>query len=261
MSMSTSMSMSMSMSASTDTVEAMPGSTCPPSADGLPAPELAMMWLSSPALPVGGFSYSEGLEAAVDAGVVLDEAAALRWLRVQLQLVLARAELPAAARAHAAWLADDLAVLREVQTWVLSTRETAELRLQSQQMGRSMLDWLARLLPGHALLQRAARLGAPPCWPLGFALGACALGLDSGRMLHALGFAWLDNQVQAALRAVPLGQSSGQRLLHALSQDLPAAVARALELREHPERWQSFSPMLAVLSARHETQYSRLFRS
>ena len=220
-----------------------------------------MMWLSSPALPVGGFSYSEGLEAAVDAGVVLDEAGALRWLRGQLQLVLARAELPAAARSHAAWLCDDLPRLREVQAWVLSTRESAELRLQSQQMGRSMLDWLARLLPGHALLERAARLGTPPCWPLGFALGACALGLDAPRMLHALGFAWLDNQVQAALRGVPLGQSSGQRLLHALSQDLPAAVERALELRDRPESWQSFSPMLAVLSARHETQYSRLFRS
>ncbi|MBU6438939.1 MAG: urease accessory protein UreF [Betaproteobacteria bacterium] len=234
---------------------------CADPAAGLPAPELAMMWLSSPALPVGGFSYSEGLEAAVDAGVVPDEAGALRWLRGQLQLVLARSELPAAARAHAAWRAGDLRSLREVQSWVLATRESAELRLQSQQMGRSMLDWLARLLPGHALLDRAAQLGTAPCWPLGFALGACALGLDARRTLQALGFSWLDNQVQAALRSVPLGQSSGQRLLHALSQDLPAAVERALELRDRPESWQSFSPMLAVLSARHETQYSRLFRS
>ncbi len=237
--------------------EAMPQASGP----GVPAPEMAMMWLSSPALPVGGFSYSEGLEAAVDAGIVLDEAGALRWLRGQLQLVLARGELPAAARAHAAWSVGDLRTLREVQSWVLTTRESAELRLQSQQMGRSMLDWLARLLPGHALLELAARLGAAPCWPVGFALGACALGLDARRSLQALGFAWLDNQVQAALRGVPLGQSSGQRLLHALSLDLPGAVAGALELRDRPAQWQSFSPMLAVLSARHETQYSRLFRS
>lgn len=227
----------------------------------LPTPDLAMMWLSSPTLPVGGFSYSEGLEAAVDAGVVRDEAGALRWLRGQLQLVLARSELPAAARAHAAWERRDMETLRQVQAWVLATRESAELRLQSQQMGRSMLDWLARLHPAHPLLDAAAALGAPPCWPLGFSLGACALGLDAPRTLHALGFAWLDNQVQAALRSVPLGQSSGQRLLHAVSRDLPAAVAQALELRDQPAHWQSFSPMLAVLSARHETQYSRLFRS
>ncbi len=252
-----------------DTTETMRAEREPPpagfvpesSALGLPDPEMAMMWLSSPALPVGGFSYSEGLEAAVDAGVVLDEAGALRWLRGQLQLVLARGELPAAARAHAAWSAGNLKTLREVQAWVLATRESAELRLQSQQMGRSMLDWLARLLPGHALLEQASELGTAPCWPVGFALGACALGLDARRMVQALGFAWLDNQVQAALRGVPLGQSSGQRLLHALSRELPAAVEEALALRDQPARWQSFSPMLAVLSARHETQYSRLFRS
>jgi urease accessory protein len=222
---------------------------------------MAMMWLSSPTLPVGGFSYSEGLEPAVDAGIVHDEASALTWLRGQLQLVLARSELPAAARAHSAWRQRDLAALEQVQSWVLATRETAELRLQSQQMGRSMLDWLARLVPQHPLLELAARLHAAPCWPVGFTLGACALELDAPRTLHALGFAWLDNQVQAALRCVPLGQSSGQRLLLALCAELPAACAQAWSLRERADEWQSFSPMLAVLSARHETQYSRLFRS
>ncbi len=232
-----------------------------PEVDVAPAPELVMMWLSSPTLPVGGFSYSEGLEAAVEAGMVHDEASSLLWLRGQLQLTLARSELPAAARAHAACLARDAQVLQQVQAWVLATRETAELRLQTVQMGRSMLDWLTRLRPGHALLQLAGCLPEPPCWPLGFALGACALGLDETHTLQALGFSWLDNQVQAALRCVPLGQSSGQRLLQALSLELPAAVTQALRLRERPQQWQSFSPMLAVLSARHETQYSRLFRS
>ena len=222
---------------------------------------LAMMWLSSPALPVGGFSYSEGLEAAVEAGVVRDQAGACEWLRGQLQLTLARAELPAAARAHAAWHAGDIGGLREVQSWVLCTRESAELRAQSLQMGRSMLDWLARLLPAHPLLRTADELDAPPCWPVGFALGGCALGLDAASTLQALGFAWLDNQVQAALRCIPLGQSSGQRLLHALAPLLAEACAEGLRLSTQPQRWQSFSPMLAVLSARHETQYSRLFRS
>ena len=220
-----------------------------------------MMWLSSPALPVGGFSYSEGLEAAVDAGLVVDEARTLTWLRGQLQLTLARSELPAACAAHAAWAAADFEALRTIQTWVLTTRETSELRQQSQQMGRSMLEWLRTLQPGHPLLPLAAQLHPAPAWPLAFALGALALGLDAEQMAHALAFSWLENQVQAAMRAVPLGQSSGQRLLATLTPDIPAAVAQARNLQHHMDGWQSFSPLLAILSSRHETQYSRLFRS
>ena len=92
-------------------------------------------------------------------------------------------------------------------------------------------------------------------------LGALALGLDAGHTAHALAFSWLDNQVQAAVRTVPLGQSAGQRLLAALTPDIPAAVAQARNLQTRMDDWQSFAPMLAILSARHETQYSRLFRS
>ena len=224
-------------------------------------PQIAMMWLSSPALPVGGFSYSEGLEAAVDAGLVTDAAQTQHWLRGQIQLTLARSELPAACAAHAAWAAGDSAQLQTIQTWVLSTRETAELRLQTEQMGRSMLEWLRKLQPGHTLLQLAARLDPAPAWPLAFALAGHALGLDAAQMAHALAFSWLENQVQAAMRAVPLGQSDGQRLLAALAPDIPAAVQQAQNLQDHMADWQSYSPLLAILSSRHETQYSRLFRS
>ena len=226
-----------------------------------PAALLAAMWLASPALPVGGFSYSEGLEAAADAGLVDDEAQALAWLRGQLQLTLARSELPVACAAHAAWQAGDAAALQTIQAWVLSTRETAELRQQTLQMGRSMLEWLRNLQPTHPGLALAAQLPPAPAWPLAFALGALALGLDAGHTAHALAFSWLDNQVQAAVRTVPLGQSAGQRLLAALTPDIPAAVAQARNLQTRMDDWQSFAPMLAILSARHETQYSRLFRS
>lgn len=226
-----------------------------------PSAALRMMWLASPALPVGGFSYSEGLEAAVEAGVVTDEAQALQWLRGQIQLGLARSELPVACAAHAAWAAGDIARLQALQTWVLATRETAELRRQTEQMGRSMLDWLRHLQPGHASLSLAATLPSAPVWPLAFALGAHALGLDAAQTAQALAFSWLENQVQAAMRVVPLGQSSGQRLLAALLPDLPPAVEQARNLQDHMDDWQSFSPMLAILSSRHEAQYSRLFRS
>lgn len=232
-----------------------------PEAPSKPAPQLAMMWLASPTLPVGGFSYSEGLEAAVDAGLVTDEAQTLDWLRSQLQLTLARSELPVACAAHAAWAAADITSLQTIQTWVLTTRETFELRQQTQQMGRSMLEWLRQLQSDHPLLPLATQLEPVPVWPLAFALGALALGLDADRMAQALAFSWLENQVQAALRAVPLGQSSGQRLLAALTPAIPAAVAQARNLQHRMDDWQSFSPMLAILSSRHETQYSRLFRS
>jgi urease accessory protein len=178
-----------------------------------------------------------------------------------LQLTLARSELPAACAAHAAWAAADLAALRAVQTWVLATRETLELRQQSQQMGRSMLEWLRKLRPDHPALPLAAQLEPAPAWPLAFALAGLALGLDAEQMAHALAFSWLENQVQAALRAVPLGQSAGQRLLAALAPDIPAAVAQARNLQHRMDDWQSFSPLLAILSSQHETQYSRLFRS
>ncbi|MCA0324158.1 MAG: urease accessory protein UreF, partial [Proteobacteria bacterium] len=103
---------------------------------------LQLMWLASPALPVGGFSYSEALEAAVDSGRVTNETGAARWLLHQLQLSLARSELPLLAQAIAAWRAGDAARVKSLNDWVLATRESRELRAQAEQMGRSMLEWL-----------------------------------------------------------------------------------------------------------------------
>ena len=103
---------------------------------------LQLMWLASPALPVGGFSYSEGLEAAVEAGHVTDESQAATWLRDQLQLSLARSDLAVCAKAFRAWQRDDRAHIAELNDWVTTTRETAEMRKQTQQMGRSLVEWL-----------------------------------------------------------------------------------------------------------------------
>jgi urease accessory protein len=223
-----------------------------------PAALLGLMRLASPALPVGGFSYSEGLEAAIDAGVVHDEASASDWIADQLHLGLARAELPLVAAAHAAWSNHDAARLAELSAWMRTTRETSELRAQSEQMGRSMLDWFRQR--SGADDPRVATLAAlPPTWPIAFALAALHAGADATGTLLAYGFSWAENQVQAALKAVPLGQSAGQRLLGRLAQDLPALAEAALQIGD--DRRQAFTPLLAVRSAQHETQYSRLFRS
>lgn len=226
--------------------------TSPPSSE-----LLHLLWLASPALPVGGFSYSEGLEAAVDAGVVHDEASVGDWLLNQLELVQARAELPAAAAAHAATLALDGTRLAELNAWVLRTRETSESLQQAQQMGRSLLVWMQGLVPEAPVLPLLKTLKPAPTWPVVMGAAAASRGAALEPALQAIAFGWAENLMQAAVRCVPLGQTAGQRLLARLVQAIPAAVATA---RAAPEPM-AFAPMLGVHGARHETQYSRLFRS
>jgi urease accessory protein len=224
-----------------------------------PAPLLQLLWLASPALPVGGFSYSEGLEAAIEAGAVLDEAGAQAWLLDQLALGLARGELPLLAQTIAAWSAHDAERIATLNAWALATRESSELRRQSEQMGRSMRDWLRQRTPDDPRLAVLSGLAPAPAWPIAFALAAAQSGAAPRDGLLAFGFGWAENMVQAALKAMSLGQAGGQRILAALSQALPAAVEAALTMSD--DERQAFMPMLAVLSSRHETQYSRLFRS
>jgi urease accessory protein len=223
---------------------------------------IGAMRLASPALPVGSFSYSEGLEAAIDAGLVRDEPSARQWLLDQLALGLQRAELPLAAAAHSAWQQHDAARVQQLNDWALHTRESAEFRLQTEQTGRSLADWLRQRHPTDPRMQTLLALRPAPAWPIGFALATACAGLRATDALLVHGFAWAENMVQAALKAVPLGQNGGQRLLDALAAELPAAVEAALQIAAAGDTArQSFAPRWAILSARHEAQYSRLFRS
>jgi urease accessory protein len=232
----------------------------PAAAPRVPAGALIeLMRLASPALPVGGFSYSEALEAAVDCGRVTDLAQARDWLLDQLHLGLARSDLPLAARAFNAWRRGDLETIRELNDWALATRETRELSLQSQQMGRSLLEWMRQRDGAPDALADAAALSPAPTWPVAFALAAAHSGAPRREALIAFAVGWAENMVQAAIKAVPLGQSGGQRLLDALNPALPAAVDAAIAMPDSQR--QAFAPMLAILSARHEIQYTRLFRS
>ena len=224
-----------------------------------PTALLELMQLASPALPVGGFSYSEALEAAVEVGLVSDETQAGDWLLDQLHLSLARSDLAVLAQALPAWRDGDLPRLRELNDWVACTRESAELRQQTQQMGRSRTEWLKTRVPADERVARLAALPPAPTWPVAFALAAERCGAALHDVLLAFGFGWAENMVQAAMRCVPLGQSAGQRMLARLIAALPPAVDRAAALPQ--DGWQAHTPGLAILSARHETQYSRLFRS
>jgi len=228
-------------------------------AETSPTALLELMQLASPALPVGGFSYSEGLEAAVEAGLVRDEAQAGDWLLDQLHLSLARADLPVLAQALPAWQSGDLTRIRALNDWVQQTRESAEARQQTQQMGRSLAEWLKNRQTPDARVALLAALPPAPTWPVAFALAAAQTSAPLRDVLLSFGFGWAENMVQAAMRSVPLGQSAAQRMLARLIEALPGAVQQAAELPE--EQRQAFTPMLAILSAQHETQYSRLFRS
>jgi urease accessory protein len=246
--MGTHMTMTMTMTMTTHTITVTRMTT--------DASLLRLIWLASPALPVGGFSYSEGLEAAIDHGLVSDEASARDWIVDQLHTALSRGDLAVVAQSLDAWRSQDAVRTQQLNDWVLHTRETAELRQQTEQMGRSLVEWLRAVEPDAA--QQAAPL-ATPTWPVAFALAASSSGAPLREVLLSCAFGWAENLVAAAIKAVPLGQNAGQRILRALAADIPAAVDHALSLSD--DQRQAFSPMLAILSARHETQYSRLFRS
>ena len=219
---------------------------------------MQLMWLASPALPIGGFSYSECLESAVDTARAATESDASVWLVDQLHLSLSRSDLPAVAQAIPAWRAKDHARIAALNAWVLQTRESSELRQQTEQMGRSLLDWLRNHTTATPA-QIAILAEQQPTYPIAFALAASSTGAPPRDCLLAYAFGWAENMVQAAIKSVPLGQSAGQRILSALTAEIPAAIDHALSLTD--ETRQAFSPMLAILSCQHEIQYSRLFRS
>ena len=126
-------------------------------------------------------------------------------------------------------------------------------------MGRSLQDWLRQRHPDDAQVAQLRALQPAPSWPVAFALAAARTGAPLRETLLAHAFGWAENMVQAAIKAVPLGQLAAQRILQRLTQDIPDLVEHALQMPW--DEAQVMTPMLAILSAQHETQYSRLFRS
>ncbi|MBA3902984.1 MAG: urease accessory protein UreF [Rhodocyclaceae bacterium] len=218
-----------------------------------------LLQLASPALPVGAYTYSQGLEWAVESGTVRDEATALGWIGDLLEWNLGRFEAPLLVRMLAACRKGDGALLIELNERFLSSRETAELRAETLQMGYSMTRLLGELgdFPADALA--ALRALDAPGFPAAWASAAAAWDVDAAAALTAYLWSWAENQVMAALKAGPLGQAAGQRVLLALGGRIPAIVERALVLDEAD--FSNFAPAFAIACSRHETQYSRLFRS
>ncbi|MBS0336637.1 MAG: urease accessory protein UreF [Proteobacteria bacterium] len=218
-----------------------------------------LLQLASPALPVGAYSYSQGLEAAVESGVIHDAATAGVWIGDALALSMAKFEAPVWCGLHAAWSAPDYEGVRSLDERFRTTRETAELRAETLQMGYSLRRLCLELgeFDAHSL----GELGSMEeiAFPTAFAFAAAQWDIPARDALVAYLWSWLENQVMAALKAVPLGQTDGQRLLIRLGGSL-SAIAKAA-LAEDGTGFANFAPGLAIASSRHETQYSRLFRS
>jgi len=222
-------------------------------------PAWALLRLASPQLPIGAYSYSQGLEWAVDSGLVHDADSARNWISEQLLLNLARFEAPLLLAHCAAANAADWAQLAELAAEQRSSRETRELQQENRQTGYS----LQQLLQGLPELDQAARdflaeLPAPGLAPL-WALAARAWQISPQDALAAWLWGWLENQLAVLMKSLPLGQQAAQRLTTALLPSLQQAQQHASALA--PEHWGSAPFGLALASMAHERQYSRLFRS
>ena len=196
-----------------------------------------LLQLASPTLPVGAYSYSQALETAVEAGVVHDAASAQRWIGDVLELSVGAMEAPLLWRMLNGEDCNEL---------FLASRETAELRAETLQMGASLAKLLEDLDLG----------GVAGAFPTVYAHAARMWEIAPEDALVAYLWSWLENQVMAALKAVPLGQTDGQRILLSLGNRIASLAGEARSMTPR-----NLAPGLAFLSARHETQYTRLFRS
>jgi urease accessory protein len=221
---------------------------------------LRLLHLASPALPIGAFHFSQGLEYAVESGWVHDEGGALEWIGGIAGASLGTLDLPVLARLQAAWSQDDESGVLRWNAFLIACRETEELRAEDRHLGAALLRVLAELELTTGLFpfnSAKSRLGVAHATAFAF---ACARWhIDAQSSLQTYAWAWVENQVLAAVKLVPLGQSAAQRMLHALGGRIPRLVEQAHKLTDSDI---GISTVLsAVASSRHETQYSRLFRS
>jgi urease accessory protein len=220
-----------------------------------------LLQLASPALPVGAYSYSQGLEWAIESGGVTDAPTALSWINDHLRLVFAKFEAPLYAAAFEAWanLPTAQPRLLHLNAEFLASRESSEPRAETIQVGFSYTAWCREVAPLTDAQREMLLSIASPTAPIAASLAALASGISVQDGLQAYTFGFAENQVMVLAKALPMGQIAAQKMLFALGETVNACVESALKL---PERdWSSASPLLTIAQMKHETQYSRLFRS
>ena len=234
------------------------------------ADQLRLFQLVSPSLPVGAFSYSEGLEVLAQGGQLPDAAAVKAWLQAELEgglLPVEAAALPLLMASLQGWRDGQpgaLAAVCDLDGWLLAQREAAEMRAQQRQMGRSLLQLLADLgwpLPAHQEAGRAGGSGERVSlgWPAAWAWAGLCLDLPPPTVLEAYLYGWSANQISAAVRLVPLGPTEAQRLQLGLA---PRLAERAVALAgQDPSQLRSGGVGAGLAQLGHAELYSRLFRS
>ncbi len=220
---------------------------------------LKLLQLSSPTLPVGAFAYSQGLESAIDAEIVTDKESLQDWLLDTLELSLKKVDLPLFKRLYQSWDDDNLEDVIKWNQNLFAQRETHELREEDYQLGLALtrllndLDVLETAIP--VAIQKQHKL----CFLTLFTLAANQWEIDQEQAANGYIWSWLDNQIAAAIKLIPLGQTDGQKALSALLPQIPRIVSEGLAIED--DNIGASLPMMAILSSQHETQYSRLFRS
>jgi urease accessory protein len=238
-----------------------------------------LLQLSSQALPIGGYSHSHGLEAAIEQDIVSDERSLLVWIFDLLEFSILSFEIPCLLSMSAAWARSSPATIAALNDEFLATRESAEIRAAAVQMGFSLRALLGNLPDVPADILDALRTIREPSLPCVWSAATAAWQIEPEQAVIGYLWTWAENQVLVAMKAVPIGQSAGQRVLLAIGSKLAELAARTdsgemelsetgvseMELSEagavEVGGGSNFCPGLAILSSQHETQYSRLFRS
>ena len=218
-----------------------------------------LLQLCSANLPVGGFSFSQGLEYAVEMGWVHNPGSTKEWIGFNLSQSIAYTDLALLKRLQTSLIDDDFASFRKWNQHALACRESNELYLADVAMGKALMRLLKDIQGIDSQRYITFIQEKEISFVSAFALSAYLFGLELSAMQSGFCWAYIDNQVAAATKLVPLGQTQGQNLLFELTKQVEPAIEQANQMED--ENIGASLPRLAMASAWHETQYTRLFRS
>jgi urease accessory protein len=218
---------------------------------------LSILQLASSALPVGAYSYSEGLEMLVENGTIANQTNLKDWLKAELLYGAIRLEAAVMVRSQQAVKTGDVDSLCRWNLWLSAARETEELRASSWQMGRSLIQLLGKLEP--QIIPIANAVGNPCNYAIAFGIAVAHWQISIQAALLGYLHSWASNLITAGVKLIPLGQTAGQQLLLDLQPLFSTAALEILALEDDELACCSWG--LSLASMQHETQYTRLFRS
>lgn len=220
-----------------------------------PLPLLRLCQLVSPALPIGAYHFSQGLEYSVHANWITDEKSACEWISGLAHNAVGTLDLPIMLRMYDAWTNDDQQAVSRWNRYLIASRETSELRAEERHVGKA----LAKVLIELEIDAARAWLENNTSYAAMFSLAAASWKIDRSAMAQGYLWAWTENQMLAALKLLPIGQAAGQRILNSILPSIPDIVDHAISLDDGEIG--IATPLHGMASCWHETQYSRLFRS